>query len=189
MLLQKKSFAQKTGIINIEGLTPIFEATGLNRNPEVIAEMKRLYNFNLERPPAAVAMDTSIAIQRWVACYLYPDLSLNAALWKLGRINFEGYRHTLVGRVLLASLPIWGPHRLALNGPRLFETILKYGIRTIKKVGPAKYEFRNQHDPGNIEMIAGVAEAALEAAGAKHVRVSIRQLAPDDHILDIEWDE
>jgi uncharacterized protein (TIGR02265 family) len=186
---QTKQFIQKTDVVNSEGICPVLEITGLDRNPEVIQYLRRNHNFDVKRPPAAIPLDTVIEIQRYLARYLYPGLPLSAALWKLGRVTFEGYRRSLVGRVMLAALHLWGPHRAINNAPRIYEMTMKYGIRTVKKVGPTKYELRHQYEPGNIELLAGNIEAGLEAAGAKNLRVKIRPLAPDDHILDIEWDE
>ncbi len=184
-----KSAPEPTNIMNIEAILPMLEDTGLSRNPQVADELKKRYNFDVKRPPTSVPMETGIAIQRYAAQYLYPDVSLTVALWKLGRVTFDSYRRSIVGKVMLAALPIWGPHRLMTSAPRVYEMTLKYGVRTVKKVGPTKYEFRHQKDSGNIEMVAGIAEASLEATGAKNVRVSIRTLALGDHILDIEWDE
>lgn len=187
--MSEKQATQPTNVMNIEAILPMLEDTGLTRNPQVADELKKRYNFDLKRPPTSVPMETGIAIQRYAAQYLYTDLPLAVALWKLGRVTFDSYRRSIIGKVMLAALPIWGPHRLMSSAPRVYEMTLKYGIRTVKKVGSTKYEFRHQKDSGNIEMVAGIAEAALEATGAKNIRVSIRTLAPDDHILDIEWDD
>jgi len=176
-------------VINIEGVSSLLEVGGLDHNPEVAAELKKTYNYDVKRPPAAVPMETGLAILQYAAHYLYPDLPKAAALRKLGRLGFEKYRQSIIGRIMLAAMPLWGPHRLLKNSPRLYEMTVKYGVRTVKQVGPCRYEFRHTEDPGHIEILAGVAEASLEAAGAKNVKVTIRTLSTDDHILNIEWDE
>lgn len=186
---QTKQFIQKSDVVNNEAICPLLELTGLDRNPEVAGYLLKTYNFDVKRPPAAIPLETIIEIQSYIAHYLYSDLSQGAALWKIGRITFEGYRRSLIGRVMLAALHIWGPHRLMTNSPRLYDMTMKYGIRTVKKVGPCHYELRHQYEPGHIELLAGVAEASLEAAGVKSPRIFIRRLSDDDHILDIEWDE
>ncbi len=182
-------FSQRENVINIEGIWPILEVTGLDKNPQVIEELRRDFNYDVKRPPGAVPFETGVALQNYLAKYLYPDLPKAAALWKLGRVTFEGYRRSLVGKVMLAAMPIWGPHRAIKNAPRIYDMTMRYGVRTVKQTGPNKYELRHQNDPGNIELLAGNLEAGIEATGAKNVCVKIRTLASDDHILEVEWDE
>lgn len=185
----KQQFIQKTDVVNNEGICPVLEITGLDRNPEVADYLLKCYKFDVKRPPATVPLEHVIEIQRYLAGYLYPNLPQGVALWKLGRVTFEGYRRSLVGRVMLAALHLWGPHRALNNAPRIYEMTMKYGIRTVKRIGPCHYEMRHQYDPGNIELLAGVTEAGLEMTGAKNLRISIHRLADDDHVLDIEWDD
>jgi len=174
-----------------EALEALLAGTGLKNDPAITETLAQL-GYNVKQPPAEVSLETVRAILELVANHFFAELPRPEAMRKLGRLTFEGYRKTPIGRILLAAVDVWGATRLLRNSPQVYRAVFRYGERDVRELGPNHWEQLHRDEPGHIEFLAGVTEATIEAAGSQNVILEIQQLEAIEGRLDyrfeIKWD-
>ncbi|MFP2907598.1 DUF2378 family protein [Pyxidicoccus sp. 3LFB2] len=123
-----------------------------------------------------------------VTCeYLYPDLPIEDARLRLGRIFVQGFVQTLMGRVVAAGLPMLGPVRylkrfpdhVLMDGSPLRVTLVELGERTFRM------EFRNEFQVQS-GFMSGVLLEWLKLARAE-ATITTERHSPMSFDLHITW--
>jgi uncharacterized protein (TIGR02265 family) len=132
-------------------------------------------------------LETVNKIQSLTAKYVFPDKDATLALWELGKMSFEGFRQTNIGKILLAALSVWGAERTMKNIPQVFNGVVRYGTRTVNRLDENYYELILEDMPNHFQFIAGIIERALELSGAEDVHISISTGSKDAARLEFSW--
>lgn len=119
--------------------------------------------------------------------FVYPDLPEGEARQAVGRRMFQGYARTLVGRVVVGSLPLIGPTRFL---SRASGHVISFGAPmqlTSAPVGERSGRFDVLHHPTiRPHFIAGVVEEFFRAMKVEP-RVRIEVHGPARFSLHVDW--
>jgi uncharacterized protein (TIGR02265 family) len=116
------------------------------------------------------------------------DLPLAEARQVFGRYFLTRYRESLVGRVMLAMLPMMGMERILRKSPQDFATATNYGTRWVQELAPRHWEYHWEDEILYPEFIEGLFHSAGEIARVPNLRVSFTQPGPRDLVFDFQWD-
>jgi uncharacterized protein (TIGR02265 family) len=79
------------------------------------------------------------------AAHLYPGMPAEESHRLLGRRFSEGFRKTLVGSVVVASLPLLGADRVMARLPRMWTVGQNFGTAEAVQRGPGDWLFQYNH--------------------------------------------
>ena len=123
-------------------------------------------------------VETWIALVEIACARVAPGVPINDACLRLGRMFFEGYRATFVGRALTTVARILGPQRTLEKMAGSIRTANNFSQVRLTRRAPGDYELWCQPVtwPGWYQ---GMFAAALESSGGKHVQVTVLKTDPD----------
>ncbi|MBF5044013.1 DUF2378 family protein [Aggregicoccus sp. 17bor-14] len=175
--------------VRVSALEAILRGLGHAPGSPAWREAAGLLGGQLGALPAIVPVESYVELMRWAARTAFPTLIPTQGIYEVGLRLVDGYQQTLVGKLQLATLPLLGPHRIAMMSPDLFRRNAPFGTRTIRQVGPGQYllEFRGIPIPS--EFYVGALTSSLRVAGMKGGDVTARVLGPEDVDYDIRWRE
>ncbi len=130
----------------------------------------------------------------WVACldasaaHLHPGVPRYDAWRLLGRVFIEGYFQTLVGRIILAVLPLMKPERFVDRVPNFVRTGLEEVVSEVDWVGP-RHAVVTMHGPhaGASHVMAGVMEVCMERLGVR-ATLTPEPLAGVESRFTVKWE-
>jgi uncharacterized protein (TIGR02265 family) len=173
-------------------MVALLVGSGLHNDPQVVERLRLETEYDPAVPPPSVPVATARRILEILAGALYPEMPYPEAIYRLGRLSFEGYSKTPAGTILLTAIQVWGPQKLAKVSPQVYRGVFRYGDRSAEELGPDCWYLFHRDEPGYIEFIAGMTEAVLEGSGAKNCRAIIEKLEnPDgknDYRLEVSWE-
>jgi uncharacterized protein (TIGR02265 family) len=180
--------------IKKEAIIALLVGTNLQKDETLAAQIleETGQEYDVSQPPDQLSLPAARRILELVAARILPETAQREAMWELGRLAFEGYRKTPVGKILLAAIDVWGATRLIRNSPQVYKAAFKYGERIVREIEPKRWELFYYDEPGYIEFLAGVTQAAVEASGAQNVALAIQPLnsenARQNYRIEINWD-
>ncbi len=118
----------------------------------------------------------------------FPNFTREMGREEAGRLTFKGFRRTIFGRVVLASLAMIGPERLIKLAPSLFKRVVDAPDCSVKQIGTHSYIFDYPNVSGTYEDKTGIFKEALEQAGAHNVRCEVKILTPRHWEFSLEWE-
>ena len=128
-----------------------------------------------EHPPQEIPVERYISVLEHLARTRFAGLTRPEALFRVGAALFDGYQHTLLGKIQLAALQLAGPERIIRKAPDIVSRNSNFGVRTLEQRGPRHYAMHFRGVPVPADYYRGVFTAALHAAGAPQAVVSCRQ--------------
>lgn len=148
-------------------------ARGLGRRvtPELKARLRAL-GMDLDgKLLPAYPFETWMKALEATAELLYPELPTDQAMFHVGESFIEGYRDTLLGRAVLGTVRVLGPHRALARARQSFRSGNNYTEATLTPLGAEATElWMNEVGPWP-GFTAGIIHAALTAAGVVPVVV------------------
>jgi uncharacterized protein (TIGR02265 family) len=135
-----------------------------------------------------VPLETVNQAQLLAAKHLFPNLQADLALAQLGSLSFEGFRQTNIGKILLAALNVWGIERTIQNIPQVFNGVVRYGTRTVKKIGDKHYHLTLEDTPNHLPFVIGIISKALKTEEVTYLGIDIVSEEPNKVILGITWE-
>ena len=117
----------------------------------------------------------------------FPNLTREMGREEAGRLTFRGFRRTILGRVVLASLGMIGPERLIKLAPSLFKRVVDAPDCSVKQTGPYSYIFDYPNASGTYEDKIGIFKEAWEQAGAGNVQCEVKILTSRHWEFWLEW--
>jgi uncharacterized protein (TIGR02265 family) len=175
--------------VRVSALEAILRGLGHDPGSPAWREAAALLGGQLGALPATVPVEGYVELMRWGARTSFPRMSPAKGIYEVGLRLVDGYQKTLTGKLQLATLPLLGPHRLAMASPDLFRRNAPFGTRTVHKVGPTQYRMEFRGIPIPAEFYAGAMTSSLRIAGAKGGQVEPRVLSPEDADYLISWRE
>jgi uncharacterized protein (TIGR02265 family) len=175
--------------VRISALEAVLRGLGHDPGSPAWGEAAALLGGQFGALPATVPVEGYVELMRWGARTAFPGMSAAKGIYEVGLRLVDGYQKTLIGKLQLATLPLLGPHRLAMASPDLFRRNAPFGTRTVHKVGPTQYRMEFRGIPIPSEFYAGALTSSLRIAGAKDGRVEPRVLGPEDVDYEISWRE
>lgn len=117
--------------------------------------------------------------------HVYPALDEREAQRALGRRFVDGFRETILGRVVTTALPLLGPARFLPKLPSRFAAVRRDARVDVKMTGPASAELAFVDPVPLGEFFAGVLDGALRLARTSP-RVTLHP-APGGYVVGLSW--
>lgn len=136
-----------------------------------------------EHPPQDIPVEAYVVVLQYLARLRFPERPRPEALFEVGSHFFEGYRHTLLGKIQLAALNLVGPERLVRKTPEFLGRNSNFGHREVEQLAPRRWAMRFRGVPVPGDYYRGMFTAGLRATGAEQPVVTCRQTGED---LDFE---
>ena len=154
---------------------------------EQLREVARLCGGQGEAVPDEVPVEQFAQALDYLARAYFPGARREEALFGVGRALFEGYRHTVLGKLQLAAIGLMGPAWLASKMPEMVGKNSNFGERTVDVINERHVlvHFGGVPLPG--DYYRGLFTAGLQAAGAKDVSVHVRRAGSEDTYFDVSW--
>lgn len=115
------------------------------------------------------------------------DLSPEAARRLIGRYYLLRFRETILGRVLLATLPLMGWERALRRVPQDLGAVTNYGTRAVYELAPRHCQVVCQDEVIDPDMMQGTLEAMAEITHVDHLQIRHEQPDPHTVIFDLTW--
>ena len=117
----------------------------------------------------------------------FGDRALPEARRLFGRASVAHYGESILGRVMLAAIPIMGMDRIVRMIPRSFAATTNYGTRWVTEIGPRHWRCEFEDEIMYPEIIQGILEATGEMAHVRGLQVTCRRLGPQHFSFDLTW--
>ncbi|HEX6607540.1 MAG TPA: DUF2378 family protein [Chloroflexia bacterium] len=104
-----------------------------------------------------------------------------------GRASVGHYRESILGRVMLAAIPIMGMERIVRLIPRSFAATTNYGTRVATEIGPRHWRCEFEDEIMYPEIIQGVLEGIGELARVPGLQITCTPRGPAHFAFDITW--
>jgi uncharacterized protein (TIGR02265 family) len=117
----------------------------------------------------------------------FGDRPLAEARRLFGRASVGHYRESILGRVMLAAIPIMGMERIVRMIPRDFAATTNYGTRSATEIGPRHWRCDFEDEIMYPEIIQGIIEAVGEMAHVPGLQVICTLRGPRHFSFAITW--
>ncbi|HMA33192.1 MAG TPA: DUF2378 family protein [Chloroflexia bacterium] len=166
-------------------LDTVFQMAGELLPPGLEAQIRAEFtgHFGKAQPPALLRFQ--LVDRLALACF--PGRSLAAARRLWGRHSLVGYRQSILGRVLLAAIPVMGLERVLVRIPSALAGQSNYGTRTVWELGPQHWRLDFEDEVMPAEMLQGVIEGLAALVHVPDVQVTWTLLAPGHLSYDLIW--
>lgn len=104
---------------------------------------------------------------------LFPEQSMEQAMFRVGESFVEGYRETFLGRAVLGMIRVLGPRRTLLRSTQNFRSGNNYTETKITEVDPTTIDLWMNEVGAWPTFTAGIIHAGMAATGATP-RIDIR---------------
>lgn len=118
---------------------------------------------------------------------LYPHLSRQDGLFRLGESMVEGAAQTIMGKTMLSMARLIGPEKTLLRSHSQYRAGTNFTEVKLEKVGERHYQFHMNSGADIPEFGAGTLAATLKHTGGKDVKVVPAKLEPPAVTYDIQW--
>ena len=129
-------------------------------------------------------VELQIAVEERVCKVLWNE-DYDTAVYKIGRINFESFSKSAIGRTSLAMLGK-DPKRLLKATARLMKTVVSGMVLDVEERGETAYSLRFRNSPHRPLGWKGTIDAALDQAGVK-ADVEIINRGLNDNEFLVSW--
>jgi uncharacterized protein (TIGR02265 family) len=162
-------------VVAVAGLLP----------PPVAAEVQRRFGAYLGKPscPALVynealeyLCDTCLGNRPRAAAYEF-----------FGRHSLDRYRETILGRVLIAAMPMLGLERVLRRAPQDFALACNYGTRWVAELAPRHWRMDFEDEIMHPEVLKGVFAGLGELMQQPGLAITHTTLAPGHLSFELRW--
>jgi uncharacterized protein (TIGR02265 family) len=169
-------------------LTPLDVAVGTVGDaltPALRAQIQTEFGLYLGKAghPALIANQLTELLCR----NCFGDQPLPEARRLFGRASVVHYRESILGRVMLAALPIMGMDRIVRLIPRNFAATTNYGTRSVVEIGPRHWRADFEDEILYPEILQGMLESIGDLAHVPSLRVTATTRGPKHFSFDLTW--
>ena len=133
-------------------------------------------------------------VETWARCVelsaplLFPQERPEVAWSRLGERLIDGYKETMIGRAMFATLRLLGPRRMLQRSRKNFRSGNNYTEVEFTDVSPTQMDvwFNETHEPLR-HFTAGLVLAGLRVGGAEEPRVDVLHKDPRGVTLRASW--
>jgi uncharacterized protein (TIGR02265 family) len=161
-------------------------AVVLQHDPVLLEQLKAA-GFDPAHPQTGYSPETLLRCTELMVAHRYPHLPPDQGYEALGRAVFNGYRSTLVGRVLTAALGVLNPEKLLKLAVRAFATTSNFSRPEVVVVGPRELLYRSRSilPPA---YVLGLIRGGLDLSHNPGARLELVESSADDGpTLRITW--
>jgi uncharacterized protein (TIGR02265 family) len=136
----------------------------------------------------AYPVEVYAAVVDYVVRQRWPGLQKEQAYHEMGRAFLDSYTETGMGGALKVLVRVLGPHRTLERMQRNFRSANNYTETKLERQGPTAYEvwFNEVARP---EQYRGMLTRALELAGARELKVELRERRGLETTYRVTWVE
>ncbi len=116
-----------------------------------------------------------------------PEYSLADAYREFGRRSVLHYRASILGRIMMAAVPLMGIERLLRQYPRQLAAVTNYGTRTVYALAPGEWRLDAEDEGLLPEQLQGNLESACGLVHPQDLRVGLVIHAPGNYSFPIHW--
>jgi uncharacterized protein (TIGR02265 family) len=170
----------------VEGL--FYKALRARITPGLKGRLKPL-GLDLDASPADMPREKWAEALRLAATEIFPKPHEDESFRLLGRALIEGFSGTLIGKSVIGVLRLLGPARSIHRLEKTLQSGNNYIQARIEQKGPTEFDGWINECNGSPGYVIGVLEGALEAAGAKDVKITASKYDGHAAELHIVWRE
>lgn len=136
----------------------------------------------------AYTLEVYAALSDYVVRQRWPRLPAEQAFYEMGRAFLDSYTETGMGGALKVLVRVLGPHRTLERMQRNFRSANNYTETRLERQGPSSYEvwFNEVARP---EQYRGMLTRALELAGARELKVQLKERRGLETVYRVAWAE
>jgi uncharacterized protein (TIGR02265 family) len=167
----------------------VFEALFARAVPvsvELARELKAC-GYDVERPEAGASGDVFTACVEAARRSVHPTRAPDEGQRELGRAFVNGFRETILGRVVTTALPVLGPSRFLPRIPGRLASLRRDATVVVTLTGATSAALHFTDAQPLSSFFAGVVEGALVFSKARAPRVGVT-LQPGGYRLDATWE-
>jgi uncharacterized protein (TIGR02265 family) len=171
----------------MEGL--LLRAVGKRMTPSLKAKLK---DTGVDLDQRLKAQYSSEVFEKVIAVLhatLYPALSRDDALFKLGTEIVDGYADTLFGKALMAMMKLLGPRRALERLPQSYRGGNNFTDVKLTAKGPREYEMWMNEVGESAQFVRAGIIAVLTRAGGKQVEVKPSRSQGVEGTFHITWSD
>ncbi|HMA33264.1 MAG TPA: DUF2378 family protein [Chloroflexia bacterium] len=116
-----------------------------------------------------------------------PEHALTEARRLFGQRSVAKYRESILGRVMLAALPLMGLERILRQAPRQLSAVNNYGTRWVTELGPQHWRLDCDDEIMPPETLQGSIEVVGQLLHASGLQVTYSLPAPKHIAFEITW--
>lgn len=167
-------------------LETLLKGTNLDNNPAFMQEIQPF--FKPDQLSREYTLENYFEIMDRACDWLFPNLSREQGREEIGRMFLNGLRRTVFGRIALSGMHLMKSGQMLMLSPYTLGSMVSYGQRSVKELGPKHYLFSSRGVAGTCEEQVGALKQALQETGAKNIRCTVQLLTPNDWDYVFEWD-
>ena len=115
------------------------------------------------------------------------EYSLTDAYREFGRRSVLHYRASILGRIMMAAVPLMGIERLLRQYPRQLAAVTNYGTRSVYARAPGEWQLNAEDEVLPPEQLQGNLETACGLVNPQGLRVDLVIHAPGNYSFPIHW--
>jgi uncharacterized protein (TIGR02265 family) len=97
-------------------------------------------------------------------------------------------RQTILGKVMMAAIPLFGMEPALRRVPALFANSANFGSRSLSEVGPQHFRLDFEDDPVYLDVMAGMLEAGIaDLLHPPGLQITGTLVMPGHLAYDIRW--
>ncbi len=116
-----------------------------------------------------------------------PQYSPTEAQREFGRRSVLHYRKSILGRVMLAALPVMGMERLLRQYPRQTAAVTNYGTRSVYALAPGEWRLDAEDETMSPDQIQGNFEASCGLIHPQDLHITFTVVGPGNYRFHIHW--
>jgi uncharacterized protein (TIGR02265 family) len=120
---------------------------------------------------------------------LYPGLSKHDAMFKLGTEMVDGYRSTLLGKVLMQMVKVLGPRRTVERAGQQFRSGNNFSEFRLTKKGETEYDLWMNEVGESGPFTQAALLGLVKVSGAKDVTVDLKPDVDAAVTFSVRWKE
>ena len=154
----------------VEGL---FYRSLKGRLPQPLKDELRTLGLDVEQPAHDVPRTRWAEMLGAAVKHLYGALPADEGYFRLGQALMDGYKDTIIGKALFATLRLLGPERVLRRAVSLLQNGNNYVEGRITELAPRRYEMWINECNGNPHYVRGVLTAGLTATGVRALQCEV----------------
>lgn len=125
-------------------------------------------------------------IERRCGELIYPDLSDTERAIKLGRISFQSFSQSTMGRTMMHVLSN-SPEALVNNTAKLFDVLTKGIVIKVHKLTQNSMIIHIYNNPFDPHGLKGYFLEAMEFLGYQNAQIELQHVVDQEYIYTIHW--
>ncbi len=163
----------------------LLQAVHTSLTPRVRAQVQAQFGAYLGKSSYPILIGNELV--DFLAANCLADQSQAAARRLIGRYYLLRFRESILGRVMLATLPMMGWERALRRVPKDMAAVTNYGTRWVRVRGPQHWQVGCEDELIYPEMLLGTFEAMSEVVRVPGLQITYTLPQPKHLLFDFRW--